>query len=64
MVLQLLNPNNVKVYNVSAGKSIPDWMVPKKRAANLKHNEGRSYRGRRIEICNIMVEYQENEGCM
>jgi hypothetical protein len=63
MVLQLLNPNNVKVYNVSAGKSIPDWMVQKKKA-DLKHDEGKLYRGKRVEPLNIMVDYQRNEEWM
>ncbi|XP_058808997.1 nucleolar protein 10 [Phymastichus coffea] len=32
------NPNDVKIYNLSVGKSIPEWLSERKRRKLLKHN--------------------------
>jgi ribosome biogenesis protein ENP2 len=32
------DPNNVKIYNLSAGKSLPEWLSDRKRRALLKKN--------------------------
>ncbi|KAG8227062.1 hypothetical protein J437_LFUL013246 [Ladona fulva] len=34
--MQVSDPNNVKVYNLSAGKSLPEWLSDRKRRALLK----------------------------
>jgi len=33
MVLQVLQPNEIKVYNVTAGKNIPEWVANKRKKA-------------------------------
>ncbi|KRT79133.1 hypothetical protein AMK59_6416, partial [Oryctes borbonicus] len=34
--MQVSDPNNVKIYNLSVGKSLPDWLSERKRRALLK----------------------------
>ncbi|KAF5275587.1 hypothetical protein FQA39_LY06699 [Lamprigera yunnana] len=34
--MQVSDPNNVKIYNLSAGKSLPEWLTERKRRALLK----------------------------
>ncbi|KAK4880078.1 hypothetical protein RN001_008224 [Aquatica leii] len=34
--MQVSDPNNVKIYNLSAGKSLPEWLSERKRRAALK----------------------------
>jgi ribosome biogenesis protein ENP2 len=34
--MQVSDPNNVKIYNLSAGKSLPEWLSERKRRALLK----------------------------
>ncbi|XP_067007575.2 nucleolar protein 10 isoform X2 [Anabrus simplex] len=34
--MQVFDPNNVKIYNLSAGKSLPDWLSDRKRRALQK----------------------------
>nr|XP_023019501.1 nucleolar protein 10 [Leptinotarsa decemlineata] len=36
--MQVSDPNNIKIYNLSAGKSLPEWLSEKKRRALLKKN--------------------------
>ncbi|CAH0557029.1 unnamed protein product [Brassicogethes aeneus] len=36
--MQVSDPNNVKIYNLSAGKSLPEWLSEKKRRTLLKKN--------------------------
>ncbi|GLV38829.1 lethal (2) 34Fd [Carabus blaptoides fortunei] len=36
--MQVSEPNNVKIYNLSAGKSLPEWLSERKRRALLKKN--------------------------
>ncbi|XP_063972558.1 nucleolar protein 10 [Diachasmimorpha longicaudata] len=36
--MQVSNPNNVKIYNLSAGKTLPEWLSERKRRALLKKN--------------------------
>uniref|UniRef100_V9IEG1 Nucleolar protein 10 n=1 Tax=Apis cerana TaxID=7461 RepID=V9IEG1_APICE len=36
--MQVSCPNNVKIYNLSAGKSLPEWLSDRKRRALLKKN--------------------------
>ncbi|RZF33176.1 hypothetical protein LSTR_LSTR004862 [Laodelphax striatellus] len=36
--MQVSDPNNVKIYNLSAGKSLPDWLSERKRRALQKKN--------------------------
>ncbi|CAH1974560.1 unnamed protein product [Acanthoscelides obtectus] len=36
--MQVSEPNNVKIYNLSAGKSLPEWLSERKRRALLKSN--------------------------
>ncbi|XP_057667516.1 nucleolar protein 10 [Diorhabda carinulata] len=36
--MQVSDPNNVKIYNLSAGKSLPEWLSERKRRALLKKN--------------------------
>ena len=45
--MQVSNPNNVKIYNLTAGKSLPDWLSEKKKRALLKKDVEVS---RRIEL--------------
>lgn len=42
----LLNPNGIKIYNVSIGKSLPDWLSEKKKRSLRKDEEYR----RRLEL--------------
>ncbi len=44
--LKVSAPNGVKVYNVAGGKSLPEWLSEKKRAALRKDEEFR----RRVEL--------------
>jgi len=39
MVLQVAGANDVKVYHVTAGKSIPDWLVQAKKKS-LRYDQG------------------------
>ncbi|CAG9825089.1 unnamed protein product [Phaedon cochleariae] len=36
--MQVSDPNNVKIYNLSVGKSLPEWLSERKRRALLKKN--------------------------
>ncbi|XP_026673737.1 nucleolar protein 10 isoform X1 [Ceratina calcarata] len=36
--MQVSSPNNVKIYNLSAGKSLPEWLTERKRRKLLKKN--------------------------
>lgn len=36
--MQVSDPNNVKIYNLSAGKSLPEWLSDRKRRALLRTN--------------------------
>ncbi|XP_015515653.1 nucleolar protein 10 [Neodiprion lecontei] len=36
--MQVSDPNNVKIYNLSAGKSLPEWLSERKRRSLLKKN--------------------------
>ncbi|KAH0946862.1 hypothetical protein HN011_009455 [Eciton burchellii] len=36
--MQVSAPNNIKIYNLSAGKSLPEWLSEKKRRSLLKKN--------------------------
>lgn len=45
--MQVSDPNNVKIYNLSAGKSLPEWLSERKRRALLKKDAGLR---RRIEL--------------
>ncbi|XP_039278900.1 nucleolar protein 10 [Nilaparvata lugens] len=36
--MQVSDPNNIKIYNLSAGKSLPDWLSERKRRALQKKN--------------------------
>ncbi|CAG9771940.1 unnamed protein product [Ceutorhynchus assimilis] len=36
--MQVSEPNDVKIYNLSAGKSLPEWLSERKRRALLKKN--------------------------
>ncbi|XP_043275576.1 nucleolar protein 10 [Venturia canescens] len=36
--MQVSNPNNIKIYNLSAGKSLPEWLSERKRRTLLKKN--------------------------
>ncbi|KAK7099871.1 nucleolar protein 10-like [Littorina saxatilis] len=45
--MQVSNPNNVKIYNLSAGKSLPDWLSDQKRRKLQKSDPDLQ---RRIEL--------------
>ncbi|KAL8582117.1 hypothetical protein ACOMHN_004037 [Nucella lapillus] len=45
--MQVLSANNVKIYDLSCGKSIPDWLSEKKKRKLLKSDQGLQ---RRIEL--------------
>ena len=50
--MQVANPNNIKIYNLSAGKSLPEWLTDrKKRSLQKKDGELR----RRIELIQVIV---------
>lgn len=34
--MQVISPNNVKIYNLSAGKSLPDWISERKKRSMIK----------------------------
>ncbi|KAK2164545.1 hypothetical protein LSH36_62g05021 [Paralvinella palmiformis] len=36
--MQVLNPNNIKIYNLSAGKSLPEWITDRKKRALQKND--------------------------
>lgn len=36
--MEVSDPNNVKIYNLSAGKSLPDWLSDRKKRALQKKN--------------------------
>ena len=38
--MQVSNANNVKVYNLSAGKSLPEWISDRKKRTLLKNDSG------------------------
>ena len=38
--MQVRTANDVKVYNLSAGKSVPEWISDRKRRALLKNDLG------------------------
>ena len=38
--MQVLNPNDVKIYNLTHGKSIPDWLSDRKKRLLLKSDVG------------------------
>jgi hypothetical protein len=40
--MELITPNGVKIYNVSAGKTLPEWIAEKKKGKSLKKNAGTS----------------------
>ena len=48
--MQVANPNNIKIYNLSAGKSLPEWLSDRKRRKLLK-NDGELRR--RIELMQV-----------
>ncbi|KAJ8972497.1 hypothetical protein NQ317_012714 [Molorchus minor] len=50
--MQVSDPNNVKIYNLSAGKSLPEWLSERKRRALLKKNVDIR---RRIELIQILI---------
>lgn len=37
-IMQVSEPNDVKIYNLSAGKSLPEWLSERKRRSLLKKN--------------------------
>ena len=39
MVLQVVSPNDVKVYHVTAGKAVPEWLAAKNKKA-LRYDQG------------------------
>lgn len=41
--MKVINPNDVKVYNVSAGKAMPEWITDRKRRTLLKGDVGKSH---------------------
>ncbi|XP_043496596.1 nucleolar protein 10 [Polistes fuscatus] len=45
--MQVSCPNNVKIYNLSVGKSLPDWLSERKKRSLLKKNVGLR---RRVEL--------------
>jgi ribosome biogenesis protein ENP2 len=47
MALQVSAANDVKVYNISTGKSLPEWISERKKRNLLRHDEGLR---RRIEL--------------
>ncbi len=38
--MQVTTSNDVRIYNLSAGKSLPDWLEERKRRALVKSDEG------------------------
>lgn len=38
--MEVLDTSGVKVYNVSAGKTIPEWLEEKKKGKSLRKNPG------------------------
>ena len=45
MVLQVVSPNDVKVYHVTAGKTVPDWIAARNKKA-LRYDQGKEGRER------------------
>lgn len=41
-MMQVSTANNVKVYNLSAGKSLPEWISDRKKRTLLKNDVGES----------------------
>lgn len=38
MKMQVYNPNNVKIYNLSAGKTLPEWLSDRRKRTLQKHD--------------------------
>ncbi len=36
--MQVANPNNVKIYNLSAGKSLPEWLSDRRKRSLQKQD--------------------------
>ncbi|XP_063216087.1 nucleolar protein 10 isoform X2 [Bacillus rossius redtenbacheri] len=53
------DPNNVKIYNLSAGKSLPEWLSDRKRRALQKKNVG-TYkpRVRCYDVNNLSLKFE------
>ena len=49
--MQVANPNNIKIYNLSAGKSLPEWLSDRKKRS-LQKQDGELRR--RIELMQVM----------
>jgi hypothetical protein len=45
--MEVIAPTGVKIYNVSAGKTLPEWMEEKKKKS-LKRNPGMTFLGNKI----------------
>ena len=50
--MQVANPNNIKIYNLSAGKSLPEWLSDRKKRS-LQKQDGELRR--RIELIQVMA---------
>ena len=48
--MQVANPNNIKIYNLSAGKSLPEWLSDRKKRS-LQRQDGELRR--RIELMQV-----------
>ena len=48
--MQVANPNNIKIYNLSAGKSLPEWLSDRKKRS-LQKQDGELQK--RIELMQV-----------
>ena len=43
--MEVTTANDVKVYNLSSGKSLPEWISDRKKRTLLKNDVGRQLKG-------------------
>ena len=59
--MQVSTANDVKVYNLSAGKSLPEWISDRKKRTLLKNDVGKSLfreQMRNTILCSIHINVQ------
>ena len=57
--MQVRTANDVKVYNLSAGKSLPEWISDRKRRTLLKNDLGAPSRDEKVEEIHRQTQKQE-----
>ena len=58
--MQVANPNNIKIYNLSAGKSLPEWLSDRKKRSLQKQDGGLR---KRIELIQVTLKRNCSATC-